>query len=439
MALHHHIARHTKRYIGHVTKYLYERDTIFSLLTVFLFILLVKFIPFNFHFADPMKLAMKDFEFNDVAYAKLGKSDEAKLDNRIVVVNIGHLDREELAYLIEKTASMNPKVMGLDSYFEGPRDPHKDSILSSVFKKTNNLVVVSRIDNEHLHHTHKFELTPDYFDSSTHHRGYANVIGEEIGTIRMYSPFEKIEHEEYPSFSSAIMKFYDEKAYTRLEKRNNEVEMINYTRHNTPEKKQYLIVEPEDLMSDAVDPSLFKDKIALLGYVTENPFDIEDRKFTPMNQEVAGKTKPDMNGIFVHANILSMVLDNNYIKKLPEWAGWIAAILIGWLHMSLFIRYYLESHIWFHLVAKIAQIISAFFFVYLGMVLFNKFRIKLDMELTLVVIVLAVDIIYFYEAFAVWMHKKFKFATVFTHLHHPGEQPELNHQTHTHQTQEHHN
>jgi hypothetical protein len=66
-----------------------------------------------------MKLAMKDFEFNDVAYAKLGKSDEAKLDNRIVVVNIGHLDREELAYLIEKTASMNPKVMGLDSYFEG--------------------------------------------------------------------------------------------------------------------------------------------------------------------------------------------------------------------------------------------------------------------------------------------------------------------------------
>jgi hypothetical protein len=61
------------------------------------------------------------------------------------------------------------------------------------------------------------------------------------------------------------------------------------------------------------------------------------------------------------------------------------------------------------------------------------------MELTLVVIVLALDIIYFYEAFAVWMHKKFKFATVFTHLHHPGEQPEHTHQTHTHQTQEHHN
>ena len=431
--LHKRIAHHTKRYVSHVTKYLYERDTIFSLLMVFLFILLVKFIPFNFHFVDPLKLAMKDFEFNDMAYAKLGKSKDAKLDDRIVVVNIGHLDREEIGYLIEKTAAMNPKVIGLDTYFDGPRDPYKDSILRSVFEKTEKLVVVSRINSDHLHHTQEFELRPDYFDSATHHRGYANVIGEEIGTIRLYSPFEKIEHEEYPSFTSAIVKLYDEKAYKRLEKRSNKVEMINYTRHNTPEKKQYQVVEPEDLMSDGVDSSLFRNKIALLGYVSENPFDIEDKKFTPMNDEVAGKTKPDMNGIFVHANILSMVLDNNYIRKFPEWAGWIAAILIGWLHMSLFIRYYLESHIWFHLVAKIAQIISAFLFVYLGMLLFNKFRIKLDMELTLIVIILAVDIIYFYEAFAVWMHKKFKFATVFTHLHHPGEEPE-----HTHKTTEHH-
>ena len=143
-----------------------------------------------------------------------------------------------------------------------------------------------------------------------------------------------------------------------------------------------------------------------------------------MNEKVGGKSTPDMNGIIVHANILSMILENNYIKKMPEWVGWILAILIGWLHMSLFIRYYLESHIWFHLVAKIAQIISALFFVYLGMVVYNKFGIKMDMELTLVVIVLAIDIIYFYEAIAVWMHKKYKFATVFTHHHHPGESPE---------------
>ena len=94
------------------------------------------------------------------------------------------------------------------------------------------------------------------------------------------------------------------------------------------------------------------------------------------------------------------------------------AIFIGWLHMSFFIRYYLESHIWFHLVAKIAQVVSAFFSFVLEWYLFDRYRIKLDMEITLVVIVLAVDIIYFYEALAVWMHKKFGYKTVFHQHHH---------------------
>jgi len=113
-----------------------------------------------------------------------------------------------------------------------------------------------------------------------------------------------------------------------------------------------------------------------------------------------------------------MILDNKYVKKLPLWVTIVVAVLIGWLHMSFFIRYYLENHIWFHLVAKFAQLLSAIFFVYVGMYLFQRFRIRVDMSLTLVVIVLAVDIIYFYEAFAVWMHKKFEYKTVFHQKHH---------------------
>jgi hypothetical protein len=50
------------------------------------------------------------------------------------------------------------------------------------------------------------------------------------------------------------------------------------------------------------------------------------------------------------------------------------------------------------------------------------------MKYTLYVIALAVDVIYFYEAFATWMHKKFKYQTIFTH-HHQTE----NDQGHDHQ------
>jgi len=106
-------------------------------------------------------------------------------------------------------------------------------------------------------------------------------------------------------------------------------------------------------------------------------------------------------------------MEGKYIKKLPSWMPWLVAILICWLHMSFFIRYYLESHIWFHLVAKLAQVISAIFFVWLGIHLFDRYRVNLDLKLSLVVIIMAVDVIYFYEAWASWMHKKYNYHTVF--------------------------
>ena len=135
------------------------------------------------------------------------------------------------------------------------------------------------------------------------------------------------------------------------------------------------------------------------------------------SRESKGK-KACMSAISSVENILSMVLDDNYVKKLPSWASLLIAVFVCWLHMSFFVRYYLESHIWFHLVAKIAQVLSAIFFVWLGIYLFDQYRLKVDLKLSLIVIVLAVDVIYFYEAWAVWMHKKYKYHTVFKPHHH---------------------
>ena len=363
----------------------------------------------NMHFFDPMKLALEDFDFNDIAYSKLKGPDT--LDKRIVIVNIGHADREGLAYLIEKTASMHPRVMGLDAYFDGAKKPLKDSLLKKIFENTKNLVAISRIQWDH-HGEGRF--LKDYYDSTHSFTGFGNLTGEEGGTMRHFSPYEKLDDSVYYSFPAMLVQQYSPEAFQKLKKRHDHNEIINYSRR----MHQYHIIEAEDLMNNNVDESAIRGKIALLGYINEDENDIEDKVFTPMNEKFAGKSRPDMNGIVVHANIISMILDHKYIKKLPSWVNLVVAILVGWLHMSFFIRYYLENHIWFHLVAKFAQLLSAIFFVYMGIYLFDKFAIKLDMSLTLIVIVLAVDIIYFYEAFAVWMHQKFNYTTVFHHQHH---------------------
>ena len=431
--LHKHIARHTKRYVSHITKYLYERDTLFATIAVFVFLILLGMIPINFYVLNPMKTALKDFDFNDMRYAKLVNDDKIKLDTNIVIVNIGRGDREEIAGIIKTVSMYQPRVIGLDALFVGERDSTKDAILRGVFNTTQNLVAASYVEPADT-----FFIRKDYFDDVTPDKGYVNFVTENIGTRRFYSPFEMIENKKVPAFTSAIVEKFDSAAYHKLASRHKQVETINYSRRDN----KYFIVQPEELTNDGIDSFRLRNKIILLGYVNKDQADIEDKLFTPMNEKFAGKSLPDMNGIVVHANIISMVLEGNYINKTPKWVAWLVAIVVGWIHMSLFIRYYLENHIWFHLVAKLAQVFSVIFFAYLGIFIFDKFDLKLEMKYTLYVIALAVDVIYFYEALVTWLHRKFNYQTIFGH-HHGGEhapthkQEHHNNEQHKHQTTTH--
>ncbi|MEK7224375.1 MAG: hypothetical protein AAB221_01675, partial [Bacteroidota bacterium] len=110
---------HARKVHGRVTKYLTERDTILATIWVFIFIYLLSLIPLNLGIMNPIKLGLKDFDFNDITYSKLGKKPDILVDKRITLVNIGNSDREGLALLIDKVATYGPRVMALDAYFDG--------------------------------------------------------------------------------------------------------------------------------------------------------------------------------------------------------------------------------------------------------------------------------------------------------------------------------
>jgi hypothetical protein len=140
-----------KKFHSRFTKYLYERDTIFATLWVFIFIVGLGAIPLNLGFLNPIKLGLKDFDYNDISYSKLGKSligntKNDKFDSRIVIVNIGTADRELLSMVIDKVASHNPRVMALDALFFEEKDVVKDSMLAATFGKHKNLIVASKLE-----------------------------------------------------------------------------------------------------------------------------------------------------------------------------------------------------------------------------------------------------------------------------------------------------
>lgn len=391
-------------------KYLFKRDTLLSTLSVFLLIGLLALLPLNTNILNPIKTALVDFDFNDIAYAKLGKNSDTHLDDRIVIVNISDADRAQIAGILEVVSRSKPKAVGLDAEFKEARESATDEMLLQALQRTPNMVGASRLNWKEK----KGIEQKGYFSAAIPDYGYVNFIGEDAGTIRFFSPKEKSNGQEYLCFASALIKKGDPELYKQHAKRSRDLERIHYKRRIA----QYHLVDGYDLLEGNVAPDLFQNKYVLLGYINEDMHNVEDKHFTPMNASFAGKALPDMNGVVIHANIVSMMLDNSFVRKIPSWLNWLITIAIAWLHVALFIRYYVDDHLWFHLAAKVAQVLSAIIFVFLSIMLFHRVGLELDMKMPLIVIILAIDVIYFYEAFALWMHKKYGFNTVFNHKTH---------------------
>lgn len=391
-------------------KYFFKKDILLATLSVFLVMGLLVIIPLNLHVLDPLKLALTDVSYNDLSFSALKSHRTNPVDDRLVIVNIGHADRGEIAAVINKLNQTPAKTIGLDALFLTPIDPAGDSALEAAIRKTNNIVLSCKLefDNDTL-------INYNYFTACSKYNGYVNFVGEKSGVIRYFSPFEEWKDSVNYSFTASVVKLADEPAFETLRKRSNDLEFINYRR----QADQYFTVDYHDLLMDKVSPAVFSNKIVLIGFVDANPYNIEDKHFTPLNEKFVGKSTPDMNGVVIHANIISMILENKYINRSPAWFNWLLAVFLTWVFMAFLIKNYIKHYLFFHLALKIIQLLITVIFIYLGILFFKNLQVYISLSATLVSIILSVDVLYFYEAYAKWAHKKYGFKTLFSKVHHP--------------------
>lgn len=385
-------------------KYLFKKDTILATIMVFIVMGLLALIPVNTHVLDPIKMALQDFDYNDLAYSQFKKNSNTSIDTGMLIINIGNAGRNDITAMIKKAVAEKPKLVGVDILFNEPKDSSTDAALQQLFYTNNNMVLAYNLLVE------KNSVKPiGFLYDNAQQKGYANFVGEEGGAIRYFAPGINKDEKGYQSFAVVMAKLAYPDEYNTLQKRNKRTEQINYTL--SPDK--FMVMDGKAYLQNQEPGLSLNNKIVLLGYISADPNNIEDKHFTPLNKKSVGKTIPDMEGLFIHANILSMIKNRDYIKKSPVWINWLIASLLCWVHMSLFIRYFIERHIWFHLVAKLAQLISAVLFVYLGLLFYYKWDVKINLTPTFVAIILAVDVLYFYEAFVSWLHKKFGYQSIF--------------------------
>ncbi|MGE5679920.1 MAG: CHASE2 domain-containing protein [Bacillota bacterium] len=374
-------------------------DCLIAVVVVFLFIGLFSKLPISLGFLNPIGNSIKDFDIYDVVFSKL--RNEPPADTNIVLVNIGDLDRAGIAREINIINSCRPKVIGLDLFFLTDKEPEKDLLLKEAISRAKNLVIACKLE--------KYDPKLDRYDSLACSDkflgrrtaiGFSNLPEEDNSgyrTIRSFRSYAKYKSSFETAFALKIVEQVDKKYIKTLNKRNYDKELINYTGN----LNKYYYLESSDLFSADFNRAILRDKIVLIGFMGIDPQTktFEDIFFTPINERYAGRTFPDMYGVVINANIISMIMRGNYISVMPQWLSLIIAILMSFSSLLILMQIKKVYRDWFGAVYKLFIFTLTIMNMVIGVYIFNKFSYKINLTLTLVAIVIGPTCLDLYELF----------------------------------------
>ncbi len=365
---------------------------------------------------DPLGQALGDMELTDIAFSQI--REDPPMDTNIVIVNIGYLSRAEIGQQIINLSRHKPKVIGLDIIFSC--DWLQDStICPQAYDTMSNMYFAYAVQQAgNVVMAHKLQQTKklikefgdsDLYDSIEHtypalmpgaYEGFVNLETEaahqeDLKSCRRVNPQMMINGERELAFSVRMAMIYDSLKTNRFLARNNKLEVINYKGnivdwHGASNYAGRYIVLDWDQALDTTQfvGEMIRDKIVIMGFLGRDLTDTswDDKFFTPLNKKYAGKARPDMYGVVVHANIVSMILEEDYIEVLRPWQEMAIAILVCFLNVALFVVIMQRIPDWFDSISITLQLIQIVLFSFIMIYFFNWFNFKLNVTWTLAVV-----------------------------------------------------
>jgi CHASE2 domain-containing sensor protein len=374
-------------------------EAVWGTVFIFTFLYLFTFVP-SFDHLDPISDALRDYESSDQVFSSMKDSMHADfdMDTNITIVNIAQVDRATIGKMLEIIGKYKPKVVGIDAFFRKEKGPMQDFPLMMGMSKIENLVLVSELDSvtdEGNCWKRLNKSNPMFMDYAM--TGFANVItgehehGGDYRTVREFRPTFCIADSLELNFTTKIVSIFDSAAYRNLLTRGNNSEAINWRGNFT----KFFSLGVNQVLQEQFDPSVVRDKIILFGYIGEYVGDQDsyiDKFYTPMNERAAGRSYPDMYGIVVHANVISMILHGNYITTLPDWADYLICLIVTYLNVLLFMFIARNRKTWYDVITKPMQIVELIVITFLVIGFLLNYNIKMNLTLTLITIAFAGDL-----------------------------------------------
>jgi len=353
---------------------------------------------------DPIGEAFGDMEMTDIVFSQL--RDDPVAEQRVVLVNLSTLQRGEIGMMLQIISKYNPACIGIDSFFYDPKeDTLGDMMLMEGMAGVDNLILAEKLlphpdDPSQDTILYSWEAFNQFASSNA----FVNLItdaGEQadLKMCREFNPTFDIKGDQRLAFAVQMAAAYDSVAAAEFVARNNEVEIINY-RGNvldygaTKFGNKYYALDVQDVFNENFVPDMIEGKIVMFCYLGKYLGDresLEDKFYTPLNEKYIGRAFPDMYGGVVHANIISMILNRDYINVMSEYAGIIFAVVLCFLNVALFSLIYKKIPKWYDGITKLFQLMEIAILVYGVIYVLELYSFKADIALATFAVGLAGD------------------------------------------------
>lgn len=396
-----------------------------------------------FNAFDSIGTALGDMELTDYVFS--GLREDPNVEENVVVVNIGRLTRREVAQQLQIISKYKPKVIGIDSFFDCEtglrdtvncpqlRDTLGNLMLSNAIREAGNVVLVTKLlqtdslqSVENSEGFDSLEISDAIFSDNAN-PGFANLetdaaYQDDVKTCRSFNPSMVVGGQRQYAFSVRMAMMFDSAKAQRLLDRRNFSEIINYRGnimdlfHQTNYPQMFYTLDISDVTTENFVPEMIKDKIVIFGFLGEELGDPSwsDKFYTPLNKKLAGKANPDMFGVVVHANIISMILHEDYVDQMPEWQQYLMAFLVCVLNVALFSLINTRYPLWYDGITKLLQLMQLILYTVLMVLIFNWYTFKLNVTITLAAVALVGDIYEVYMSVLKNLIRKAQRTLVFT-------------------------
>lgn len=395
---------------------LINMDVLYSTIAVFAILLVIPPLT-DFESLQPFRKAVEDFDITDIYFSPDIRGEQpAETDITIIQAAVntreGLTEVSDINYLklVNAIAPYQPKVIGIDHKFDDSPDAKAYNAIKGIFGELDNLILSHPFLVNENGEISKLEIPEESalyglnlaFDNIT------TTNEQSESSVRNFRTRYISENDTSYHYSVELARKFNPDAVDRFLIRDNDFERINY-RGNVDKFK---IINARDIIKGNFEESDINNKIVMIGFVGTNMAvaDVSKLYFTPLNENTSGRTFPDMYKLIIDANIVSMLLTDEYFDKLSLWATVTFAFLLCYSNMLFFGYVGYKNPKMYELTALLTFMVETFAIGYLTVYLFEAYNMESNFTLAIIAVAVSIPVFEIYtdtiKPFFRWIFSK---------------------------------